>query len=884
MPLIFEENRGQESRETLFLGHFGRVLAKFRLNEVQLASSDEKEGSASRSRIQLADANSTPAVRGIDRLQGHTNYYPSQDSAKWLTGVPHYGGVIYEQVYPGIDWVWYTKAGHVEYDFRVAPGADPRQVMLRFEDDQRLRLEANGDLVIESQGRELRHLRPAVYQEQDGERQGVAGDYVLLAENQVGFALGKYDPGRELVIDPVLSYSAYFGTPFLEESPAVTVDSTGATYLVARRTFSVTAIKIVPDGSSMAYMTVIGNGEPGCRSAAAVDSQGALYLTGTTNGGYPTTAGAYDRSTNGGNDLFATKLDASGAIAYSSVIGGSGAEASPCIALGPDGDVYIAAHTDSTDFPTTDGAYDRTFDSLIDLTVLRLHMGAQGAADLRYSTYVGGECNDRTPQIAVDGDGMIYVGAQTGLPPTFPTTPGAYDPTHNGDFDLVLFKLNPAGQGAQDLLYSTYFGGTGHEARADIALDPAGYVYLSGETDGAIPATAGAYDTTPGGNDDIFIAKFQLNSQGVGDLVFSTYVGGSGYDEGSGIFVDDAGLIYFVDDTDSAPYPLANALQGNFAGGGSDAAYGVLSPDGTQLLSSSYLGGSGFDCCVSLAVDKMGGLTIAGETSSNNFPTTAGAFNTTYGDGSGDVFISRIGQLNVRLVTISNATNLRPEFAPETIASGFGVGLASQTDTATTVPLPTTLSGVVVRVIDSNGFPRDAPLFFVSEFQVNYLVPAGTALGWARVEMLRDGQIVARDGLTVTDISPGIYTANGTGLGAPAANFVLVKADTSQVEGPVFDKEAPLGQRMTLPLNMGAPGDQLFVTFFATGTRGAAAVTATVDGTAVAATTPFVLKDYVGLEQINLGPLPRSLIGKGEVDVRFSFDGAAANVVRLRFQ
>jgi uncharacterized protein (TIGR03437 family) len=306
------------------------------------------------------------------------------------------------------------------------------------------------------------------------------------------------------------------------------------------------------------------------------------------------------------------------------------------------------------------------------------------------------------------------------------------------------------------------------------------------------------------------------------------------------------------------------------------------------VLFSTYFGGSNFDGYPDLFIEGNGRLTVVGDTESSNFPTTAsvptsGAFHKSYA-GSGDLFVSRFEQLGIRLVTISNATNVRPEFAPETIVSGFGVGLAPQTEAATNVNLPTTLAGVVVRVIDSNGASRNAGLFFVSEFQINYLIPTGTALGWARVEVVRDGQTISRDGLEITAVSPGVYTANGTGSGAPAANFLLVKAGGARLEGPVFDGAAPLGQRMPIPVDMGVQGDELFVTFFTTGTRGATTVTATVDGVAVPATNPFVLNQFAGLEQVNLGPFPRSLASRGEVDVAFFFNGIPANVVRIHLQ
>ena len=700
-PLVFEKNRGQDDPAALFLGRFGGYTAQFLADEVRFARPATDAAPSGAARVALADANRTAVVRGDQRQTSYANYYRGSDPNEWLTGIPHYTSVVYKQVYPGIDWVWYGTQGRLEYDFRVAPGADPRQARLQFGEEDALRLDENGDLVIAAAGRESRYLRPVVYQEAAGGRQPVAGEYVLLAENRMGFELGDYDSSRELVIDPVLSYSGYFGDSRAEESASVVVDASGSAFVASKSGNDVVVFKLKPDGSGVDFTVVLAGSSTdatACQgSAIAVDATGNIFVTGETlSSNFPPTAGAYSRNRSGAEDIFVTRLNADGTMSYSTFLGGSGSDSDPCIALGPDGGVYIAAETDSTNFPTTAGAYDREFELMIDLTVSRLRLNGQGANDLIYSTYVGGLCNDRNPGLVVGDDGMIYVVAETGLPASFPTTPGAFDPTHNGEIDIVFFKLNPGDQGDQDLMYSTYFGGSGWDERFSdgkgIALYKTGNVYFAGDTDSQntpIPTTAGAFDHTFNGEWDTFIVKFSPNAEGRFDLAFSTLFGGSGIDDSAGIVVDDAGIVYFSGRTDSenVPLPSVNPTQPGYGGGDFEAFVGALSPDDSQVLFSTYFGGSNSDCCPDLFIDGNGRLTVVGDTTSSNFPMTAnvsttGAFRKIYA-GSGDVFVSRFEQLGIRMVTNSNATNVRPEFASETIANGYGVGLAGQTLGAT---------------------------------------------------------------------------------------------------------------------------------------------------------------------------------------------------------
>src|SRR5439155_1546373 len=219
-----------------------------------------------------------------------------------------------------------------------------------------------------------------------------------------------------------------------------------------------------------------------------------------------------------------------------------------------------------------------------------------------------------------DGAGNAYV---TGLTDSadFPTTAGAFATSANGCDDAFVTKLNPLGT---SLLYSTYLGGSGADEGLGIAVDGAGNAYVTGQTGSTdFPTTAGAFATSFNGGDDAFVTK--LNPLGTG-LLYSTYLGGSGADEGLGIAVDGAGNAYVTGETDSTDFPTTAGAFDTSANGGFDAFVTKLNPLGTSLLYSTYLGGSGSDCGSGIAVDGAGNAYVTGSTGSANFPTTPGAF------------------------------------------------------------------------------------------------------------------------------------------------------------------------------------------------------------------------------------------------------------------
>ncbi|MFB3896072.1 MAG: SBBP repeat-containing protein [bacterium] len=389
----------------------------------------------------------------------------------------------------------------------------------------------------------------------------------------------------------------------------------------------------------LVYSTYLGSGGREYGGDIAVDSLGNVYITGYTisSTDFPTTSGAFDTTFNGGlYDIFISKLNASGtALVYSSYLGGTGDDEGRGIAIDSSGNAYICGYTNSTNFPTTFGAFDTTFNGgLYDGFVSKLN--SNGTA-LVYSTYLGGDEEDRIYAIAVDSLENVYITGNTGSP-NFPTTSGAYKTTFygiRGTANVFMSKLNANGN---SLIYSTYVGGGfGY----DLAIDTLGNTYITGCTDSSVfyPTTPNAFDTTAHNYSDGFVTK--LNDNGTA-LVYSTYLGGISDDYSNGIAVDGLGNAYLTGYTYSTDFPTTpDAFDTTYSVAG-DIFVSKLNPNGTALIYSTYLGGGDLECSFGgIAIDGSGNAYITGCTYSSDFPTTPGAFDTTL-DIYNDVFVSKV--------------------------------------------------------------------------------------------------------------------------------------------------------------------------------------------------------------------------------------------------
>lgn len=657
-PLRFEANQGQFDPQVKFASRLSGYDLFLTSTEAVLALP------AAAVRMKLTGANPRPLVAGLDELSGKSNYFTGDDPKKWRTGVPGFARVCYEDVYPGISLIYYGNQQYLEYDFIVAPGADPAVISLAFEGANGLRLDPCGDLVIETASGEVRHREPAVYQEAQGVRQAVEGRYALGEGGEVAFEVGEYDKAKPLVIDPILSYSTYLGGSGADEATDIAVDATGSVYLVGHTTSSnfpvasafqpdfhgsisipdVFVTKLSQAGDSIVYSTYLGGSGNDLGLGIALDATGNAYVTGFTGSpDFPTRPGSFSTAHKGNNDAFVTKLNAQGAaLVYSTFLGGvQGQERGNAIAVDAAGNAYVAGKTTSSDFPLTTGAFQTTKRGFEDAFVTKLN--AQGAA-LVYSTFLGGNSDlDEAIDVAVDSSGHAYVTGATASA-NFPVTNQALQRNFGGGTvffgDAFVTKLNAEGSA---LDYSTYLGGSEGDEGKGIAVDATGSAYVTGLSQSTNFPTSNAIQRTKAGVgvcedifsncSDAFVTRLSASGR---ELIYSTYLGGGSQiplratgDSASDIAIDAAGNAYVTGTTSSTDFPTANALQPANAGFG-DAFVAKVNATGSDFGYSTYFGGGGDEGAVAIAVDQAGNVYVAGVATSAGLPTTVGAFQTAF--------------------------------------------------------------------------------------------------------------------------------------------------------------------------------------------------------------------------------------------------------------
>ncbi len=644
MPLHFEANFGQTDSKVDYIGRSPEYTVFVASDEVVFnLPPAAAQDSYSVLRMQLVGGNpNVPATEGKP-YDGKVNYFLGSDPSQWFTCVPTMGQVSYANVYEGIDVVYYANGSQLEYDFIVNPGADPGDIAVKFDGAERLEVEADGDLVLDTGLGEVVQQRPIVYQEINGTRQEISSEYVVDG-NTVGFNLGAYDHSRPLVIDPVImGYATFIGGSAADLGTAIAVDNNGSAYITGRTgstNFPTTAgvvdpthgggndafvAKFTPTGGGLVYATYLGGSLDDSGLSIAVDRQGNAYVSGSSASlNFPTTAGSLQPTHGGSTDAFVAKLSPDGTgLLYSTYLGGTDVDQANGIAVNKNtGVVFVAGATASANFPTTAGAFQTTHGGVSDAFVASLN--AAGSA-LVYSTFVGGGDTDFGAAIAVDGLNRVSLTGQT-KSTNFPTTAGVPQTVFGGGaFDAFVTRLKPDGSGP---LYSTYLGGSGDDRGTSIAHSGVGQVYVTGFTASAnFPTTAGAFQTTAGGLTDAFVTSLPINGK---SLVYSTFIGGTADDRGNGIVIDSAGRAYITGFGSSATYPVTpDALQGAFGGPSSDVIFTQLSANGASLLYSTFHGGGAADLGFGLAIDRLGNIYVTGNTISSNLPTSAGAYQTT---------------------------------------------------------------------------------------------------------------------------------------------------------------------------------------------------------------------------------------------------------------
>jgi hypothetical protein len=580
---------------------------------------------------------------GARRLPGVVNSYVGARSA-WRTGLPTFGEVRTAGVYPGIDLAYHGRGGRLEYDFRVASGADPGRIALEFTGGSRPRLDRKGNLVIATKAGALRQLRPVAFQ----------GDSRVDARfeldgSKVRFALGRYDSRKPLLIDPELSYASYIGGTADDYSSGVAADGNGNLYAATQTAstdfpasgslngYDATLTKIAPDGKTRLYSTYYGGSDTDTPYGIAVDGQGNAFVAGgTVSSDLPGRSTGQQATPAGGTDGFIAKFDSSGALVRSTYLGGGATDIVMGIAVDSSGNPYVTGETYSTNFPTGPGTVMQPSKgsndtSLQDAFVTKFAPSLQSRT---YSTYLGGMYDDYGKGIAVGPDGGAYLTGYT-RSPDFPRT-NAWDnflwehPTVPPPVPppAEAFVTRVAANGASRV-YSTFLGGNAFDQGNAIAVDSSGNAYVTGNTDsdGGAPEFGGdgfQYSGPPlgnyAGNGDALIAKFLPDGQ----AEYAGWYGGSGSDGGAAVAVDGQGNAYFAGSTGSVDLPTSNGVpQSQIANSATEDGFVMKFSHDRQLTYGTYLGGSANDAVTGIAVDSRGSAFLVGDSASNNFPVTS---------------------------------------------------------------------------------------------------------------------------------------------------------------------------------------------------------------------------------------------------------------------
>ncbi len=704
LPLCFESNTGQTDSSVKFLARGkGYTLFLTSKEAVLVLKANEREGDVVR--MSLKGASADPVVSGTDVLAGRSNYLTGDSPKDWNTDIKRYSKVEYKQVYPGIDLAYYGKQGQLEYDFVVAPGADPSRIGMNFKGAKSIKLDEEGNLVLNLSNGRLAFNAPVLYQKAGEIKEPVAGRFVLAGNEEVGIEVSAYDKSRELIIDPSLLYSTYIGGTVEDRVNAIALDISGNVYLAgltvstgfpgsAGKYQSANAggtdafVSKIDATGVLLWSTYIGGAGIDIANAIAVNSSGIVYITGSTTSVNFPTVNPFQASSAGGTDVFVTAINAFGtALVYSTYFGCPGVDDGNGIAVDSLGNAYVTGDTTASGapaFPTTVGAYQTIAGGAMDAFVAKFN----SAGGVVYSTFLGGTSADIGRAIAVDGSGNAYVCGQA-ADAFFPTAsyPTVFKPTITGAYDAFIARLGSTGA---SLEYVTYVGGSGIDDAYAIALDgtnPAtlnvyitGYTFSADFPDGnslfatvGVPATL---STAP----DAYVFKLNMNG-GAGHLagVYSTFIGGATDDRGTSIAVDTAGDAYITGRTTSGTgFPTVNPLNGTKSGTG-DVFVTEVGPTGATKVFSTYLGGTTDQQGNGVALDGSRNIYVGGWTKSADFPTAV-PFQAAYAGGLYDGFVTKISAPSP--APSPAITGINPNVGPDaggTIVTITGTGFTGVT-------------------------------------------------------------------------------------------------------------------------------------------------------------------------------------------------------------
>ncbi|HJZ69055.1 MAG TPA: SBBP repeat-containing protein [Blastocatellia bacterium] len=648
-PLSFEANRGQADDDVKFVGRgkgFGLLLKQ---SEAVLALRNRTDEVTRSHKLSMKFEGASPAalIAGVDKQKALASYFIGNDPAKWIRDIETYSRVTYSGLYPDIDLTFYEDERELEFDFEVAPGADPQRIALRFQGADRIRLGSQGSLILHTAAGDVRYKHPVAYQETDGSKLEVPARFKILSDDAIGFEVAAYDSTRPLIIDPVLVYSSYVGGNAADAAIGIVADSTGNTILVgdsfstdflspraAGRTDSDIFVGRLSSNGLLLRYSFFGGTKNEFATGMSVDGMGNIYVSGVTQSPDFPVFHSFAQVLMGSSDAFVIKLTpGADQFFYLSLIGGSGDEAGVSVAADSTGSAYITGRTTSADFPVVSAIQSSYGGGSSDAFVSKLTSDGSG---LVYSTFLGGsgaEDSAGKTGISVDSTGNVYVTGDTSSG-NFPTK-NALRSSKSGaasSFDGFVAKINPAGS---DFVYSTYLGGSDNDVALAIAIDSTGNAYVTGSTNST--SFTGSSATRPAASaPDAFVAKINASGSAISYL---TFLGGSGFDSADAIAVDASGNAVIAGSA-GADLPTVNSIQSFRRGGDIDAFVAKVGTTGTVSF-STYIGGSGDDQATAVAVGPTDGdIYVTGITTSTDFLTFLPLID--HNSGGQDIFIAKI--------------------------------------------------------------------------------------------------------------------------------------------------------------------------------------------------------------------------------------------------
>lgn len=568
-----------------------------------------------------------------------TNYIYGNDPTEWKTGVIDYSLLQYSNIYPGIDLVYKIQDGNLKYEFIVSPFANPEFIQLEYVDADSIKADGK-NLAITKDGTQIIDAELMAFQSSN-EVNEVDCQYSVFDNRRLEFHLGAYDSAKNVIIDPViLGYSTYLGGPAEDSGASIAVED-GYTYVTGYAGSSAFptvnpyqdtkgggydcfVTKFSSDGRSLIYSTFLGGSEADYGQAIAVED-GYVYITGkTVSLDFPVFY-ANDSTYNGGWDAFITKVAQDGqSLIYSTYLGGTYIDIGEDIAV-EDGYVHATGYTSSTDFPLFN-ANDTILNGAYDCFVIKYTSDGQS---IEFSTYLGGNSDEHGYSIDVE-EGYAYVTGDTSST-NFPTA-NPYNATFGGGVDCFVTKFASDGQ---SLVFSTYLGGTGFDFGYGIDVEE-GCAYVTGSTSSGNFPTVNAFDSVYNGLPDVFVTKFASDGQ---SLVYSTFIGDNETDRAHDIAVEN-GFAYVIGETGSPLFPMVKTYSSPY-GEYTDCFVTQLALDGSYFIYSTAIGGFGYDEGYGIAAED-GHAYITGFSSSGRGFPMINAFDASYNGGGGDCFVAML--------------------------------------------------------------------------------------------------------------------------------------------------------------------------------------------------------------------------------------------------